>query len=52
MRLLGLQKPVTMLVKEHILYDVDGVPHDVSYCHYRGDRVSFNISSDRFQLSA
>ena len=52
MRLLGLKKPVTMLVKEHILYDVHGIPHDVSYCHYRADRVSFNISSSRLQLSA
>ena len=45
MRLLGFEEPITMLVKEHILYDVDGIPRDVSYCQYRSDRVSFSISS-------
>jgi len=50
MRMLGLQEPVSMLVKEHVLYDVDGVPHDVSYSHYRADRVSFSMSSNRFEL--
>jgi GntR family transcriptional regulator len=50
MRLLGLREPVTMLVKEHVMYDVDGVPQDVSYAHYRADRVSFSINSTRFQV--
>lgn len=52
MRLLGLREPVTMLVKEHLMYDVHGMPHDVSYSHYRADRVSFNISSNRFQIAS
>ena len=50
MRMLGLDNPVTMLVKEHIMYDVHDVPHDVSYCHYRADRVAFNISSNRLSI--
>jgi GntR family transcriptional regulator len=45
MRLLGLNERIPMLVKEHVMYDVDGVPHDLSYSHYRADRVSFTVKS-------
>jgi len=45
MRLLGLTEPLPMLVKEHIFYDQDGTPRDLSYSHYRADRVSFTIES-------
>jgi GntR family transcriptional regulator len=45
MRLLGLNERIPMLVKEHLLYDVNGVPRDLSYSHYRADRVSFTVKS-------
>ena len=45
MRLLGLDERLPMLVKEHVMFDADGVPRDLSYSHYRADRVSFTVKS-------
>jgi GntR family transcriptional regulator len=50
MRLLGLDERLPMLVKEHVMYDTQGVPRDLTYAHYRADRVSFTVRSRPAQL--
>jgi GntR family transcriptional regulator len=44
-RILGLTERLPVLVREQIIYDVDGRPHSLAYSHFRTDRVTFNVRS-------
>jgi GntR family transcriptional regulator len=39
---LGIQKGTPVLLREVLVRDFAGKPRDVSYCHFRGDRVALS----------
>jgi GntR family transcriptional regulator len=45
-RILGVGEGSTSLVKEQILYDIEGTPQEFTYAHYRADRVSFMVTKE------
>lgn len=51
--LLGVPHGAPLLVREVLLTDADGLPRDLSYTHYRGDRICFtNRAVPPFQTGA
>jgi len=44
-RLLGIPENSPVLIREQLLVDVDGVPQEFTFAHYRADRVSFLTST-------
>lgn len=45
--LLGVAPGAPLLVREVLLTDADGLPRDLSYTHYRGDRICFTNLATR-----
>jgi GntR family transcriptional regulator len=44
--LLGVPEGAPLLVREVLLVDADGLPRDLSYTHYRADRICFTHTTD------
>ncbi len=48
--LFGCSDPFPCIFLEWVLYDKNHIPIEVCYCHYRGDKFKFNITSGGYDI--
>jgi GntR family transcriptional regulator len=50
-RLLGVAEGTPVIVEEMLLSDINGMPRELSYTHYRADRVSLSVNQSLHDLN-